>query len=211
MNEHSTSTFDKARIFELQRQLQTCFDHLDAWWRGWASENSTSCYERSLDSELAICWDEQGPVFSTVLYFDNFLACYLLAVHNSFRILLLGIWTKLSESELGSMDLPRILEEPNPLPVLGITTDANGLALEILRCLEYCATQSKKFLGTYCVLFPLTVVSKCYPDTTREGKWLWANALKDLSHDERGAEGIPETSCISAAYYNSALVRSITR
>ena len=202
----STNLSRRSRLIELEQRLTACFDQLNAWWRGWASEKLDSYKETEPNSTTAFCWDEEGPLFSTVLYFDTFWDCYVHVVQNSFRIILLRIWSRLSETETGPTQLSKPLEEANPLPVLGISTDSAALALEILRCLEFCDACAKKFLGSFCVLFPLNIAQECLPGSSREGKWLSSTALRDLSPD-----GSPLTSCISAAYYNNTLIRSLAR
>lgn len=88
-------------------------------------------------------------------------------------------------------------DEPNPLPLLGISTDARGLALEIFRSIEFCEHQSRKFMGTFCILFPILYAQQCLGPNSREGKWLASlskrrfESFKSIEADVRLSEGLP--------------------
>ena len=157
------------------------FDKLDAWWRSWATANVNTCTERPPDAVSKITFDQNGPVFDSVLHFQSYWACYVMIFHNSLRILLLSVWEQtcgLPYAQQHPIKTPN--DEASPLPLLGISRNKKGLALEIFRCIEYCETQTRRFMGNSCVLFPVFYAQRSLSPVSREGQWLLSLPKRQL-------------------------------
>ena len=185
-------------FLEVAKRTACAMNELDNWWRGWAATHLGRCWERPPDATTRISYDQEGPVFDTVLFFETYWTCYVTIFHNALRIVLLGIWHELSNLPYASkhpIGTPN--NEINPLPLLGISTDIRGLALEIFRSIEFSEYQARKFLGTYCILFPILYAQQCLSPQSREGRWLLSltdrnfKSLKTFKADARLAEGLP--------------------
>jgi hypothetical protein len=173
----------QTKYFDLVSKLEKAFETLNAWWRAWANEHMDHCYERPPDKQLDISFDHQGPVFETVLYFNNFWNCYVAICHNAIRIIFLQLWHRLSVAAVPfDTNLNPPVEEANPLPLLGISNDMTGLSLEVLRATEFCETQAKKFLGTFCLMFPLWAAQKSIRKSPRITLWLHLLPSKNRNH-----------------------------
>ncbi|MCJ1324414.1 hypothetical protein MMC10_001076 [Thelotrema lepadinum] len=160
-------------FLDLVNRSERAFDELDAWWRSWATANLHSCVERPPDADSKISYDENGPVFDSVLHFESYWACYIMIFHNALRILLLSVWEQTSILPYSKQYLVRTpIDETNPLPLLGISQNKEGLALEIFRCIEFCEYQTRRFMGNSCVLFPIFYAQQALDPVSREGQWL---------------------------------------
>ena len=170
---HSKDLDDKNRFRCLTRRLARAFDELDAWWRAWATNHLHSYSEAPPDPNIKVSYDDQGPVFDSVLHFESYWICYVTILHNALRIVLLWLYGRLSQTTFcRTIPMPGLNNEPSPLPLLGISTDSKGLGLEVFRCVEFCEQQSRKFLGTFCILFPIFFAQYCIEPQSRVGKWM---------------------------------------
>ena len=199
---HSSSNMEglrgEALFLDIAHRMDQALSELDAWWRGWATKNLDRVVERQPNSTDRVSYDEEGPLFHTVLFYESYWECYVTIFHNAVRVILLGIWQQLcnmSYAESHPVKTPN--HEVNPLPLLGVSIDKRGLALEIFRSLEFCEHQSKKFMGTFCILFPILYAQQCLDPTSREGRWLLSLSTRSLvsfkafTSDLRSAGGIP--------------------
>ena len=171
---NATDRIDREELFlGLVRRSNQAFDELDAWWRSWATMHLDSCTKKSPDPKTKLSFDEGGPVFDSVLHFQSYWDCYVTIFHNALRIILLSVWEQycqLRYAERHSIRSPN--DETNPLPLLGISTDREGLALEIFRCIEFCESLTRNFMGNSCILFPIYYAQQNVNLISREGRWV---------------------------------------
>ena len=158
-----------------------CLDHLNDWWKTSLNQSLGTCYERPSDPQSPFSSDENGLLFESVLEFGEFWSCYMLMFHNAARILLLQALEQLS-SGLSMNELERPLEESNSSPLLGISTNCKSLAMEILRCIECSEARSKRTMGSFCVLTPLSIAYTCLEKDSREMRWLLSSRPEQMSN-----------------------------
>lgn len=167
-------TFKKSTELDLlQHQTMELLRKLNAWWREWTTKCRLVCKEISPNPSHTATVDAEGPLFPSILVYDHFWTGYTLCIHNTIRILLIQALQLLScKSTQFSEVSTAVGSDSGTSLLLGITLDTEGLAREIIRSTEYCYVQSKHFLGTACVLFPLNVVYGVLGKESREARWL---------------------------------------
>ncbi len=166
----------RSKVFQL-------FTDLNSWWSGWISQNSNSATVIALDAkEINIRpRDSEGVLFPSILHFDNLWNAYTLILYDAVRILLLQASQKLlALTPLNAEELIVFHDQIQPNgPLLGLSSDVEALAREILRSMDYCYVQSGKFIGTYCILLSLEIAYSCFEDDSRAARWLSKNKTKN--------------------------------
>jgi hypothetical protein len=172
------------------------FTDLNSWWSGWISQNSNSATTVPSDSRPIniLTNDVEGPLFQTILQFDNLSNAYTVILYHAVRILLLQALQKLLT--LTPFDIQELIacdEQTQPhLPFLGLSFDVEVLAREILRSMDYCYMQSGKFIGTYCIFLSLDIANSCFEEASREARWLSKNKRKNERYDCTRLRLLPE-------------------
>jgi hypothetical protein len=162
---------------QLKTQVSNSFKGLNTWWRRWEVERLQAAIEvpsRHLTS---------NPIFRTLLEYDTLETAYEVCLYNTMRILLLHLWNTLQlfPNSTPSMGTDIVLDMPNQMVLLGISSNATGLACEILRSLRYCYGKSRRFLFTFSFLFIQEVAYGCFDEGSKEAKWMttqdWAELI----------------------------------
>ena len=162
----------------LQERAFACLDSANTWWHKWENSKYSTCSEVTPGSSTSTA-DKDRPLYLTLLWFDNIWGAFMLALHNAGRIMIIQL---LEALQIDLMSTVAVLDEYNFSPLLGISSDKRGLANEICRCVEYCQLKSRKYIGTFCLLFPLKVAYECLESQSRAGKWLWNKGTSDLAN-----------------------------
>jgi hypothetical protein len=172
------------------------FADLNSWWSGWISQNSNSATVIAPDAkEMNIrTRDAEGFLFPSILHFDNLSNAYTVILYDAVRILLLQASQKLlTLTPLNAQELIVFHDQIQPNePLLGLSSDVEALAREILRSMDYCYVHSGKFIGTYCILLSLDIANSCFEEDSREAIWLSKNETKNKGYDCTRLRLLPE-------------------
>jgi hypothetical protein len=171
-----------SKIERLHDDIYSSICDLDSWWRDWIKTNPRSCKEVVTDPGNNVISDANGPLFATHLVYDKLWTAYITTTYNAARILLLqatkSVTRLLPVSARHPTQSNSLKDDPNTTPLLGISSDSRGLALEILRSMQYCSDQSGRFLGTFAAVFILDVAYSALERDSREAIWLWGKGVK---------------------------------
>ena len=168
---------EEPSLLSLGSRVSRSLENLDAYFRMWATKNLHNIHAHT--PVHAFFNDAEGQVFETMLDFDTFWTCYITILYNGARILLLQARQKLIDSSRPILDLTPLVDEENPTALLGVTSDIQGLALEIIRTSEFCIddkSKTQRFLGTFCLLWPIGAAFMCFDPASRVGRWLRGSA-----------------------------------
>ncbi|RDW62344.1 hypothetical protein BP6252_11777 [Coleophoma cylindrospora] len=165
----------------LDQLIIQSFRDINKWWQQWEAHIADSCEEVTTDPKSTIMVDEDGILFPTLFEYKNFFTAYTTCIYNAVRIQLLLLWEILTRAAPHTAEPQLGLDEPNNTPLLGITSDARGLAREIFQSLEYCHLQSKHHFGTFCLLFPVDFAYGSLGLNSRESRWLLGNNATEFA------------------------------
>lgn len=171
-------------INELKSQLAISLEELNTWWHQRGAEHAQTV------TEILAIEAIRKPLFLTLLEYDTIWTAFTICTYNAIRILLLQLWDMLQvhPNSAQSVDQGGVLDIPNSTALLGITSDAKGLASEILRSLTYCYSKSRRFIKTFTFLFIQDVAYSCFDKDSGEAKWVirhgWAELVNfdDIEH-----------------------------
>lgn len=156
---------------ELSRRTQLLIEALNAWWRYWVDKHPAACQEHFPSLESTSTRDSEGLLFPSLLRFSDVWDAHAVCLYNIARILLLHIWINLPQQSVP--DATFLLDEANDTPLLGISSDIKGLAHEIVRAYEYCHDDSRRFVGTFCIILPQDIAYECLDPNSREARFLF--------------------------------------
>lgn len=156
---------------ELRSTLEHAFEYLNAWWREWISNHPHACEEYPANPTCTTTHDSRGLMFPTLLRYSTIWHAHAISLHATARLLLLHIWTRaLPQATRDLSDV--VLDEPNSSPLLGISSKVTGLAHEVIRSIDYCQEQSRRFVGTFCVILPQDIAYGSLDPASREARAL---------------------------------------
>lgn len=147
---------------------------MDHWWIGWMKYNPEACYKVNTDLKATLTADATGPLYPTVLRYSSLWAGYMVCTYDCMRILLLFILQQipLPPQELCVYSQGLLADPFNESPLLGISSDIQGLAREVLQSFDYCYEQSGGFMGTFCIVCIFDQVAQSLNWSQREIEWL---------------------------------------
>ncbi|EPE32962.1 hypothetical protein GLAREA_05974 [Glarea lozoyensis ATCC 20868] len=175
---------------ELEAKVLASLQQLDTWWKYWIRLNPYPCREFAIDSDSTLYTkDAEGVIFPTILVYNGLNTAYTLCTYNATRMLLL----KLQETFPRSHAHPTGFESPNDphsqVPLLGLSSDYQGLAYEIFRSAEYLHVESDQFMVSFTSMFIFDIAYSALDPKSREAKWL----LSKVSLPMRSMHGKGET------------------
>jgi hypothetical protein len=138
---------------QLTTKIAASLEELNTWWLEWGTEHGLHATEVPAPQAIS------QPPFHTSLEYDTLWTAFIVCIYDSMRILLLQLWHMLQSfpSLEQTVDRGIVLDMPNGTTLLGITSDIQGLACEIIRSLKYCYDKSRRFISTGSSLFILHV------------------------------------------------------
>jgi hypothetical protein len=165
---------------QLRAQVAASLEELNTWWYQWEANHPQAA------TEVPSYQSTSEPLFPTLLEYDILRSAYTVCTHNTMRILLLQIWQMLQpfHDSLASANPEVILDVPNRTALLGITSDIQGLACEILRSLKFCYGKSRRFTITFAFLFIQEVTYGCFDKESEEAKWVAAQGWAELVNSD---------------------------
>lgn len=175
-------------VLELKSRVETSLQELNNWWHCFIKKHPSACWNISPGSRSGFTRDEKGLVFETVLEYSGLWIAYTVCTYDATRILLLQTLERIIEGEnrYPYVDNYRILPdnsghqanlEDSQTPLLGITTNIQGLAHEIFRSLEYCHLNSRHYMGSYSCIFVPDIAFFSIDAESREAKWFWSKIM----------------------------------
>lgn len=200
-------------LLELKARVQASIQELNNWWHCFINIHPNACWEISPDSRSGFTRDEEGLVFETVLEYGGLWIAYTVCTYDVTRILLLQTLKRIKEGEnqypyADNYGLsPRTTstqsttnvhqEEPDEprTPLLGITSNIQGLAHEIFRSLEYCHLISQHYMGSYSCIFVPDIAFSSIDAESREAKWFWSKIQPMGEVNKSFSKGIKVLPC----------------
>jgi hypothetical protein len=172
-NKHSHGS----QYSQIRNQVATLLEQLNVWWQEWEPEYGQSAWEVPASPA------NTKVLFPTLLEYDKLCIAFTVSIYDMMRILLLQLWQRLRFSPNGLQTSKQIiLDMPNRTVLLGISSDVQGLACEILRSLTYCYDKSPQLVGTFSFLFIQDVAYGCFDANSIEARWIfnhsWAKVAK---------------------------------
>ena len=125
-----------------------------------------------------------APLFPTLLEHDMLQTAFMVCTYDAIRILLLQLWhmLQLFPNSIQTTGQVIVLDMPNRMALLGITSDTKGLACEILRSLKYCYGKSRRFIGTFTFLFIQDEAYGCFDQGSKEAIWVAGHGWAELAN-----------------------------
>ena len=171
----TSQNYDESQYSYIKTQVTATLEHLNSWWQEWEPEHRQSAWEVPTRETL----------FSTLLEYDTLWTAFTVLVYDMMRILLLQLTRRLG-SVLGDPSsqpsYQAIADIPKKTILLGISSDTQALAREILRSLTYCYEKSPQLVGTFSFLFIQDVAYGCFCPHSKEGQWIvdhgWAKSSR---------------------------------
>ncbi|KFY71966.1 hypothetical protein V499_07861 [Pseudogymnoascus sp. VKM F-103] len=154
----------------LKFQVASSLEELNTWWHHWEAEQTEPA------SELTSHQDTNESIFHTLLEYDTLWTAFTVCYYDAIRILLLQLWYILRPFPGPKI----ILDEPNRTALLGITSNSERLAREILRSLKYCYRKSQRFIYTSSFLFIQDVAYGCFYQGSKEAAWAGRHSWAEL-------------------------------
>jgi hypothetical protein len=184
------------RILDIKGRVFASLRDLNFWWKDWLQNNPEPCQEYPTKPENIFTKDASGIVFSTLLQYSGLGTAYTVCTYNATRILLLKILQRISEAEkqtfcptsYNSVAESNLQEEPSnkQTPLLGISSDIEGLAHEIFRSIEYVNIQTQHFMTSFANFYLLDIAYSALDTRSREAEWFRSKiSLPMRSGDEK--------------------------
>lgn len=184
------------RVLDIKNRVFASLRDLNFWWKAWLQNSPDPCQEYPVEPENSFSKDATGTVFETLLQFSRLAAAYTLCTYNATRILLLRILLRISQAEeqtvyhMGYYSAAELnlLEEPNDkkTPLLGVSSNIEGLAHEIFRAIEYVHHQTQDFMTSFANFYLLDIAYSALDPRSREAKWFRSKlSLPMRSGDEK--------------------------
>jgi hypothetical protein len=154
----------------LKFQVASSLEELNTWWHHWEAEQTQPA------TEVTSHQDANESIFDKLLEYDTMWTAFTVCYYDAIRILLLQLWYILRPFPAPEI----ILDEPNRTELLGITSNSERLAREILRSLKYCYGKSQRFIYTSSFLFIQDVAYGCFYQGSKEAAWAGRHGWAEL-------------------------------
>lgn len=162
---------------QIRIEVAASLGELNTWWCEWEAVHPHPAVEVISHPET------RKPLFPTHLEYESLWTAFTVSVYDAMRILLLQLWHRLQHlppNPTQATTQPVVLNTPNGTALLGITSDSQGLASEILRSLKYCYGKSRRFVSTFTFLFIQDVAYGCFERGSEEALWVAEHGWADL-------------------------------
>jgi hypothetical protein len=162
---------------ELSTKILVHLRTLYEWRASWQQQNPSSCHE------VPTSFLDSQSLFPMVFYYSDLSAANEICFYNAILLLLLNLGSKVIglsfDHSLPSLHLPRDLDF-SPLYAPGLALNADAVATEICRSVEYHLLHTASSVAAFFLLFPLRLAYETFKTTSDESQWL-SGMMKNIA------------------------------